>query len=216
MFNSVIIKNIIIILICIGLLQSCSNNTDSFQDIDNNQITALDNNDNTIIIVGAKFKNPKTENIYWKGIDFLNSNEKNQALIQFQLALKLEPKNLTILEAIANLTGEKELYTEAISLYKEIIEIDSNRVSSILNLGLTYYLNNQFENAINQFNLVINKSTENYQILIAHYHKSEIYLNLKDCINAIENIEKAESIDVNSNFQEKIIDLKKDISETCK
>jgi tetratricopeptide (TPR) repeat protein len=169
----------------------------------------------SIITGGAQFQNQDAENIYWTGIDQIKAGNKSDALESFNKALNIEPKNLTILESTANLKGECGEFSDSIKIFQKIISIDSTRYSTYLNLGLTYFFNGDFINSHKQFDIVILNSEESEEKGIAHFHKSEIFLEMNECTNANKSLDFADTMLTSETLRIHIEGLRNNIKNNC-
>ncbi|MDA0872899.1 MAG: tetratricopeptide repeat protein [Proteobacteria bacterium] len=119
--------------------------------------------------------------LYSEGIANLRANDLNKALNIFKKLNKEMPKEITILNLLAEIHIKKDLIIEAIKFLEKSIHIDSRQDSVLLNLGLLYFQLNQNDLAmqfISRAKLIDNKNTQ-------------IYLNLGIILLKINKIEPA-------------------------
>ena len=74
---------------------------------------------------------------------YRNTNKISDAVAQLKLALKLEPKNLTVLENLAITLAELGLLDEALTHWKRYIQIAPNDAQAHVNISIVLVLLNQ-------------------------------------------------------------------------
>ncbi len=95
----------------------------------------------------------------------------------------------------AQIALQNNLTTEGIIWLKKSLEIDSNQVAILLNLGVAFSEINQFENALDYFNQAIKVDVNNP---IAHFNQGLIYRYLNQLDNALNSYKNA--LKINSNY----------------
>jgi len=85
------------------------------------------------------------------GSSYLNDGQLNEASIEFQKALSLDPKNKETLNYLGYISTRFKKYDEAISYYKRAISLDPEYADAINNLGVTYTELENWDEAIRQF-----------------------------------------------------------------
>lgn len=78
---------------------------------------------------------------------YRNTNKNSDAAAQLKLALKLEPKNLTVLESLAITLTELGLLDEALTHWKRYIQIAPNDAQAHVNISIVLVLLNQIVEA---------------------------------------------------------------------
>ena len=86
---------------------------------------------------------------YQIGVSYLNDNNIQPAFIEFQKAMKLDPRNKEVLNAIGLIYLVKlEDYPQAIAYFQKALDIDENFSEASNNLGLAYEKMGRFYDAI--------------------------------------------------------------------
>jgi len=124
-----------------------------------------------------------------KGLDNKSDRKFKKALIYFQKADSIEPRNVTILNSLGAIYSDLKDSDKAYNYYHKAIEIDSTYPHTYLNLGFEYNHNKKREKAIEilKKGLSIEHNTErkgyfNYNIAnalykLGKYDESEMYNN---------------------------------------
>jgi tetratricopeptide (TPR) repeat protein len=87
----------------------------------------------------------------------------------------------------ANAYDRANLLDRSVSVYKEILKRDLNRIPVLLNLGGIYYRRGMYEAAIPYYEKVIRSNPKHYQ---GHYWLAMCYLNLQRYYAAINTLEE--------------------------
>ncbi|MDH4028032.1 MAG: tetratricopeptide repeat protein [Nitrospirota bacterium] len=116
------------------------------------------------------------------GLSYLNNKQTNEAYIEFQKAVRLDPKNKETLNYLGYISAIYKKHDEAISYYKRAIAIDHEYSDAMNNLGLVYLDINNWDMAIKYFKSALNntlyRTPENaYSSLGYAYYKKKDYLN---------------------------------------
>ncbi len=85
------------------------------------------------------------------GYSYLNDGQFNEASIEFQKALALDPKNKETLNYLGYISTRFNEYEEAISYYERAISLDPGYADAINNLGVTYTELGNWDEAIRLF-----------------------------------------------------------------
>jgi type IV pilus biogenesis/stability protein PilW len=85
------------------------------------------------------------------GYSYLSSGRLNEAFIEFQKALKLNPKNKETLNYLGYISARFNKYDDAIAYYKKAISIDPNYSEAMNNLGVVYLDLKNWDEAIKYF-----------------------------------------------------------------
>jgi tetratricopeptide (TPR) repeat protein len=87
----------------------------------------------------------------------------------------------------ANAYDRANLSDRSVSVYKEILDRDPNRIPVLLNLGGLYYRRGMYEAAIPYYEKVIRSNPKHYQ---GHYWLAMCYLKLQRYYAAINTLEE--------------------------
>ena len=85
------------------------------------------------------------------GRSYLNNGQTNKAYVEFQKAIKLNPKNKESLNYLGYINSTYKKYDEAIAHYKKAISIDPDYSDPINNLGFVYLDIEKWDEAISAF-----------------------------------------------------------------
>ncbi|MBI4653978.1 MAG: tetratricopeptide repeat protein [Nitrospirae bacterium] len=127
---------------------------------------------------------------YKLGISYLAEQRLNDAFIEFQKAIKLDPEDKNSMNALGLVSTEFEKYDEAISYYKRAIAIDPNYSEAMNNLGITYTKMENWDEAINYFRMAL----ENPIYItpdVAYSNMGYAFYKIGDYINARNAIKNA-------------------------
>ena len=115
-----------------------------------------------------------------------------QALTDFDVAVKTNPKDADILENNAQLLYELKRYADADANYKKIIELNPASVMGYMGLGRDAYAKGNYSEAIRQYNTVIGM----YDDYSSGYaFRAESYLKEGKYLEAADDLIKSLSID---------------------
>ncbi len=103
---------------------------------------------------------------------FMGENEFDFALKVLKKGFEFNPENTDLMFDMAFCQEQKALYTEAMETYLRIISIDSYIGEAWFNLGQIYFMQNEFEKAIEayEYAIVINEKDSISLIQKAHSH----------------------------------------------
>ena len=103
-----------------------------------------------------------------------DTGQLEQAIRQYQKALKLLPTKPSLHRDIAGVYWKKRLYAEAEPHYKIVATDDATDVQAIYRFGLIFLTKGQYAEAVTRFERVINLDTEHvraYEALGIAYQK---------------------------------------------
>lgn len=121
--------------------------------------------------------------IYQLGIAY-EKIDIQRALLYIDKALTLEPQNIKILFTKAKLTENQQNYAKAVSIYKEIIKINTTLPEPFYNMGLCLIKMNKITAGLNSLDLSIKINPD---FLPG-------YLKLAESLEKIKNYTKAEEV----------------------
>lgn len=142
-------------------------------------------------------KFPQMENIkadvyFDKGLDCYNENNLSGAIHNWNLAIKIDPKDPNSYYYIAIVKNELYTWKAALKDYDKALEIAPNFASALINRGGVKDENDNYQGAIDDYNKVLqieNLDLENKQQ--AYFNLGNTYLNLDNKKLACENWNKA-------------------------
>jgi len=132
----------------------------------------------------------KAETLNNLGTAYLNDGKLNEAFVEFQKALALNPRNKETLNYLGYISTRFRKYDDAISYYNKAISIDPNYAEAVHNLGVTYADMEAWDEAIKYFkaalsNPVYSTPAQAYSNLgYAYYRKG-------DFVNAEKSLREA-------------------------
>jgi type IV pilus assembly protein PilF len=89
------------------------------------------------------------------GSSYLENGQFNDAFMEFQKAIKLNPRSKETLNYLGYLSTRFEKYDEAISYYKKAISIDPDYSEAMNNLGVTYAETENWDEALTYFDAAL-------------------------------------------------------------
>ena len=118
------------------------------------------------------------------GVAYLRNNQTNNAYVEFQKAIKLNPKDKETLNYLGHINTIYKKYDEAITNYKKAISIDPEYSDAMHNLGILYIEIEKWDKAISSFNASLENplyrtpersytSMGYAYYMISDYHKAE-------------------------------------------
>ena len=93
----------------------------------------------------------KAETYYNVGASYFAKNELQEAFVEFQRAIKLNPEDKHALNALGLIKANFKEYEEAISYYKRAIAVDPGYSEALNNLGVAYLDMKNWDEAITYF-----------------------------------------------------------------
>ncbi len=113
---------------------------------------------------------------------YMNNGQLNEAYVELQKALKLNPGNKETLKELGYISSRFGNRQEAILYYKKAIAVDPDYSEALNNLGVTYAELGEWDNAIDSFksalrNPVYSTPEWAYANMGYAYYKKEDYLN---------------------------------------
>ena len=122
------------------------------------------------------------------GSYYLSKDQLNEAFIEFQKSVKLDPKNKETLNYLGYISARYKKYDEAESYYMRAISVDPSYSDALNNLGVFYLDNQEWDKAIKYFqaaleNDVYNTPEKAYSGMGYAYYKKEDYINAVDSFN---------------------------------
>ncbi|WP_445458013.1 tetratricopeptide repeat protein [Flavobacterium sp. HNIBRBA15423] len=143
------------------------------------------NNEQEKTLNGDFYENSEASHLNDKGIELCKNGNYKQSKEVFLKALELEPNNPTTLSNLGLNSYLDYDYENAIKYYQESYKIsDSTFHIAAINLGLTYFYNEEFDKGIAITNYVIKNAKDNNFLSSAIVHRALNYLGKKECDKA--------------------------------
>lgn len=166
-------------------------------------------------IEGDYYNNQSAADLNEKGIELSQSGDLSEGKEVFLEALKLEPNNPTTL---SNLGLNRFLdydYDNAIKYYQKSYTIsDSTYHIAAVNLGLTYYYTEKFDQGIVITNYVIKHATDSNILSSAYVHRALNYLGQEKCDKAQTDLDYiTDNFLGEANIDYHIVDLTEKIND---
>jgi tetratricopeptide (TPR) repeat protein len=138
------------------------------------------------------------------------SEDLSGAIINYSLAIKINPKNAEAFYKRARHVEDLHTWKDALSDYDKAIELDPNFTSAIVNRGALRDDNEDHKGAIEDYNKVIsiNKKDDKDNLTMAYRNRGNSKYNLKDTKGACADWKKA--------YQLGDKDVMETINEYCK
>ncbi len=92
---------------------------------------------------------------YNLGVAFFNNQQYDEAIVNFQKALNLNPNLLHAYNYLGNALQEKKQFDEAITYYQKAVQINHDDPTAYMNLGILYQNIKQHDESIKNFKKVI-------------------------------------------------------------
>lgn len=121
------------------------------------------------------------------GVSYLNNDQINNAFIEFQKAIKFDPKNKETLNYLGYINAGFKKYDMAISYYKRAIAIDPEYSDAMNNLGLVYLDLKKWDEAIKYFRSALKNALyltpeKAYSTMGYAYYKKGDYINAENSL----------------------------------
>jgi tetratricopeptide (TPR) repeat protein len=126
------------------------------------------------------------------GVAYYNLRLLDSALVCYEKALAIAPRNHTILNNMGTIYFEKSDLGKAIDLFSRAVQIDPNYADGQYNLGSSYGMVQQYDNALKHLNIAASLSPNNPQI---HNALGITYRFKGDNVNATSAFERAYALD---------------------
>jgi len=135
----------------------------------------------------------KWEYIFDRGYLFIEMNEHNKAILDFNESLKLNPNDADIYNNLAYCYSKIHDLDRAIAYSNKAIEVDPSDIEGYINLAYHLKRNGEFDKSLSILNKAIEIENTNDRILNC---RADLYRNLGKLEDAFSDIYKA--IEINS------------------
>ncbi len=132
----------------------------------------------------------KSEARYNLGLSYLDKDRLQEASVEFQKAIKLNPKHYEVLNLLGYINARFKKYDEAISYYKRAISISPDYSEAMNNLGVTYLEIENWDEAIKYFQMALENPVyatpqKAYSNMGYAYYKKGEYSKVIDTIEQV-------------------------------
>ncbi len=152
----------------------------------NDAMFSFNKNNNKVIMTVEK---KLTENYEKDGIYFYENGKFDEAVLQYNQAIILNPKNAVLYEGRAYCFYQLGKFDKAISDYNTAITLDPNYATYYGNRGYCFFEQDNFDKAINNFNkaITLDSNNDDYYNMRGNcfYHKLNYDEAIKDFNQAI-------------------------------
>ncbi len=165
-----------VIFLFLLIVFSCqTNKKEPIKTGDNPNIEFIKYGDN-IEFYNSDFDMGDEAEINSEGLELAYTGNYNEAKIKFKKALLINPKSSITLNNLGNLERELKNFPEAIKYFNSsLVYSDSTYFPAAHNLGRLYALIGESENAEKKFNLVIEKSGNDFLIGMSYFDLTVMY-----------------------------------------
>lgn len=132
----------------------------------------------------------KSEARYNLGLSYLDKDRLQEASVEFQKAIKLNPKHYKVQNLLGYISTRFGKYDEAISYYKRAISISPDYSEAMNNLGVTYLEIENWDEAIKYFQMALENPVyatpqKAYSNMGYAYYKKGEYIKVIDTIEQV-------------------------------
>ncbi len=133
---------------------------------------------------------------YKLGIAQLNENRIQEAFVEFQKAVEINPKNTDIHYALGHIYYLQGKNPEAAQEFKTVLKLDPEHSEAHNYLGKVYEVNKQWDDAIHEYQAAL-KNPKYATPQFAHYNLGLVYEKKEQFAEAIKEFQEALRIDPN-------------------
>lgn len=130
--------------------------------------------------------------IYQKMAEYYQGINMQKSVLRYQeLALQLQPDNLTLANTIVHHYLKKKQYNKAIEVFKRTQKLFPNDLDLCIKLGSLYVCTKNYQKGLKYFSYVVKNQRTHYKanLLLAQLHRDQ-FQNMKQAQIHFENIEK--------------------------
>jgi len=95
----------------------------------------------------------RAEAHYKIGVSYMSKEDLNDAFIEFQKTININPRHKEALNALGLISARFKKYNDAISYYNRAISLDPGYSEALNNLGVTYLELQRWDDAIRHFKM---------------------------------------------------------------
>lgn len=143
------------------------------------------------------------EGYYMKGVSYLQKNNYELAIVEFQRSIQTDKKNKDAHFALGSVSERMDKFADAERYYLEALDIEPNYSEAYNALGVVYSRQEHWQDALKAFN----KALENKLYTtphIAYYNMAHVYMAQKNYEKAIEAYRESKRF---ANYDQTIYEL---------
>lgn len=133
---------------------------------------------------------------YKLGIAQLNENRTQEAFVEFQKSLEINPRNSDTHYALGHIYYYQGKYPEAIQEFKTVLKLDPENSEAHNYLGKLYEIDKSWDDAIHEYQSAL-KNPKYATPQFAHYNLGLVYDNKGQFADAVKEFQEALRIDPN-------------------
>jgi Tfp pilus assembly protein PilF len=132
----------------------------------------------------------KAETHYKLGISYLDKDQINEAFIEFQKAIQLNPGHKESLNLLGYISARFKKYDDAVNFYKRAISISPDYSDAMNNLGVAYVELGNWDDAIKYFKMALKNPVyatpeKPYLNMGYAYYKKGDYASATNAVNEV-------------------------------
>jgi len=145
----------------------------------------------------SKLKRENEATAHYKlGIAQLNEGRTQEAFVEFQKAVEIDPKNAETHYALGHVYYLQGRNPEAAREFKAVLKLDPEHSEAHNYLGKVYEVNKQWDDAIHEYQAAL-KNPKYATPQFAHYNLGLVYVKKEQFDDAIKEFQEALRIDPN-------------------
>ena len=132
------------------------------------------------------------EDHFAKGNEFTQAGEYDKAIVEFEAALKKDPKSVSAMSNLGVVYYHLGRLDEAITQYQKALELSPGDADVRSNLAAAYVQKGDLESALEQYQASV---SANPQLAAAHFGLGVVYQQMGRIDEAIQAFEKFQALD---------------------
>jgi tetratricopeptide (TPR) repeat protein len=161
--------------------------------------------------------NDDARNYFNQGLSFINEGNYKESEYFFSKANELEPDNIIILDALANLEMKVGSFEKALKMYENNIKQYPTYFNSYSNYSSLLAYNNEYQKAIEILNIGEEYlPNDSFKVSIYYLNLAFYYMNINKCAKAKEYVNESLKTSKDNYIQEYSKKSLKEIEINCK
>jgi len=144
------------------------------------------------VLMPYKSHGGNVDDIVFQAADYHYKGKLNEAIIEFQKAVRMDPVNEYAHNQLGILYAKKERYDDAFREFSYVVRIEERNTFALLWLGILYLQQNDLDRAYETFQKIITIDRHNAD---AYYFIGSIYNIRHNPLKAVEYLKKARDAD---------------------